>query len=65
MGPPPPSPPELSSEIASPIFETQKLLATDADGQSKRLSRLNRQDFQMRVEEFVGLLLSMPQWNFQ
>ncbi|UCF17186.1 MAG: DUF1800 family protein, partial [Phycisphaerales bacterium] len=40
-------------------------LATNSDGVPTRLSRLNPQDFKDRVEEFVGLLLSMPQWNFQ
>lgn len=40
-------------------------LTTDANGAPLRLNRLNPQDFKDRVEEFVGLLLSMPQWNFQ
>jgi len=30
-----------------------------------RLDRMDPEDFKDRVEEFVGLLLSMPQWNFQ
>ncbi|TKJ38165.1 MAG: hypothetical protein CEE38_05250 [Planctomycetes bacterium B3_Pla] len=40
-------------------------LATDANGEPRRLNRLNPQDFQRRTQEFAGLLLSMPQWNFQ
>jgi uncharacterized protein (DUF1800 family) len=40
-------------------------LATNSDGASVRLNRMNPQAFKDRIEEFVGLLLSMPQWNFQ
>ncbi|MHC4433755.1 MAG: DUF1800 family protein, partial [Planctomycetota bacterium] len=40
-------------------------LATNSDGVPMRLNRINAQVFRDRVEEFVGLLLSMPQWNFQ
>jgi len=40
-------------------------LTTDSDGVPLQLDRLDPQDFKTRVEEFVGLLLSMPQWNFQ
>ena len=40
-------------------------LARDSDGVPLRLNRLDPQDFKERVEEFVALLLSMPQWNFQ
>jgi len=40
-------------------------LTTNSDGVPMRLNRLNPQAFKDRVEKFVGLLLSMPQWNFQ
>lgn len=40
-------------------------LATDSAGVSMRLDRMKPQEFKDRVEEFVALLLSMPQWNFQ
>ncbi len=40
-------------------------LATNSDGVTLRLDRMDPEDFKDRVEEFVGLLLSMPQWNFQ
>ena len=40
-------------------------LATNSDGVRLRLDRMDPQAFKERVEEFVGLLLSMPQWNFQ
>jgi hypothetical protein len=40
-------------------------LSTNSDGVSLRLNRSAAQDFKPRVEDFVGLLLSMPQWNFQ
>ena len=40
-------------------------LNTNSDGASERLYRMNPQDFKDRVEEFVSLMLSMPQWNFQ
>ncbi len=40
-------------------------LATSPDGVPVRLDRLDPQAFKERVEEFVALLLSMPQWNFQ
>ena len=37
---------------------------TDEDGQSAPLDR-RRTDFEPRVRALVGLVLSMPQWNFQ
>ena len=40
-------------------------LATNSDGVPLQLDRSDPRDFKTRVEEFVGLLLSMPQWNFQ
>ncbi|MHC4169688.1 MAG: DUF1800 family protein, partial [Planctomycetota bacterium] len=40
-------------------------LITNSDGVPLSLDRLNPRDFRNRVEEFVGLTLSMPQWNFQ
>ena len=40
-------------------------LATNSDGISVRLNRAASEVFKVRIEEFVGLLLGMPQWNFQ
>jgi hypothetical protein len=40
-------------------------LTTDADGEAKPLERADGEDFQRRVEELVGLALSLPQWHFQ
>jgi Protein of unknown function (DUF1800) len=40
-------------------------LTTDADGEPKALEREDTEDFQRRIEELVGLMLSLPQWNFQ
>jgi len=40
-------------------------LATNSDGISVRLNRAASEVFKVRIEEFVSLLLSMPQWNFQ
>jgi hypothetical protein len=40
-------------------------LTTDTSGAPKPLERSKPQEFQQRIQEFVGLLLSMPQWHFQ
>lgn len=40
-------------------------LTTNFDGVDEPLDRTKRQDFQQRLQQFVSLLLSMPQWNFQ
>ncbi|MHC4520409.1 MAG: DUF1800 family protein, partial [Planctomycetota bacterium] len=42
-----------------------RCLTTDADGEAKPLERADGEDFQRRVEELVGLALSLPQWHFQ
>ena len=42
-----------------------KYLTTDEDGQPKALERADEEDFQSRIEGLVGLMLSLPQWNFQ
>jgi hypothetical protein len=40
-------------------------LTTDEGGQPRALERADEEDFRHRVEELVGLMLSLPQWNFQ
>lgn len=40
-------------------------LTTDGNGESEALERADAEDFQRRIEELVGLMLSLPQWNFQ
>jgi len=40
-------------------------LITNLDGMPEPLDRARPQDFQERIQGFVSLLLSMPQWNFQ
>ena len=40
-------------------------LITNVNGMPEPLDRSKPEDFRQRIEEFVSLLLSMPQWNFQ
>jgi uncharacterized protein DUF1800 len=40
-------------------------LTTDEDGNPSPLDRANTEDYQRRVQELVGLILSLPQWHFQ
>jgi hypothetical protein len=40
-------------------------LITNLNGMPEPLDRSKPQDFKERIEGFVGLLLSIPQWNFQ
>lgn len=40
-------------------------LETNSQGVPQQLNRASPQAFTERVEEFIALLLSMPQWNFQ
>ncbi len=40
-------------------------LTTDEDGNPTPLDRTNAEDYQRRVQEIVGLILSLPQWHFQ
>ncbi|MBN2316629.1 MAG: DUF1800 family protein [Sedimentisphaerales bacterium] len=40
-------------------------LITNLNGMPQPLDRSKPQEFQERIQQFVGLLLSMPQWNFQ
>jgi uncharacterized protein (DUF1800 family) len=40
-------------------------LTTDANGAPRALNRANTTDFRTRVQEFFGLVLSLPEWHFQ
>ena len=40
-------------------------LITNINGMPQPLDRAKPQEFQERIQQFVSLLLSMPQWNFQ
>ena len=40
-------------------------LATDENGAPKALDPADEEDFQRRVRELVGLMLSLPQWHYQ
>jgi uncharacterized protein (DUF1800 family) len=40
-------------------------LTTNLDGTPELLDRSRSQEFRERIQQFVSLLLSMPQWNFQ
>ncbi len=40
-------------------------LTTDETGQPEPLNHRDVSEFQMRVEELLGLMLSLPQWHFQ
>ncbi len=40
-------------------------LTTSSEGAPQQLDRAAPQAFTNRIEDFVGLLLSMPQWNYQ
>jgi len=40
-------------------------LITNLDGMPEPLDRARPEDFQERIQGFVGLLLGMPQWHFQ
>jgi hypothetical protein len=40
-------------------------LTTDTDGTARPLDRSRPQEFERRMQDFVSLLLSMPQWHFQ
>ena len=40
-------------------------LITNLNGMPQPLDRSKPEEFQQRIQQFVGLLLSMPQWNFQ
>ena len=40
-------------------------LITNLNGMPQPLDRSKPQEFQERIQQFVSLLLSMPQWNFQ
>ncbi|HVR72898.1 MAG TPA: DUF1800 family protein, partial [Planctomycetota bacterium] len=42
-----------------------EFLSTDNNYNARPLTRANTTDFQRRVQEFVGFLLSLPQWSFQ
>jgi uncharacterized protein (DUF1800 family) len=51
----------LSSANRSLLLE---FLNTDYNGNALPFNR-SRSDFRMRVQELIGLMLSMPQWQFQ
>jgi len=40
-------------------------LTTDENGEPEPLDRADSAEFQRRVQELVGLILSLPQWHFQ
>jgi uncharacterized protein (DUF1800 family) len=40
-------------------------LTTDENGEPKPLDPVDTEDFQRRVRELVGLMLSLPQWHYQ
>jgi hypothetical protein len=40
-------------------------LITNVNGMPEPLDRSKPEDFRERIQQFVSLLLSMPQWNFQ
>jgi hypothetical protein len=40
-------------------------LTTDVSGAPSRLNRLQASDFRQRIEGFMALMFSLPQWNFQ
>ncbi len=40
-------------------------LTTNLDGEPEPLDGSRPEDFRERIQQFVSLLLSMPQWNFQ
>ncbi|MBI4604068.1 MAG: DUF1800 family protein [Planctomycetes bacterium] len=42
-----------------------EFLTTDQNGNPKTLLRSNTSDFQARTRDFLELLLSMPEWDFQ
>jgi uncharacterized protein (DUF1800 family) len=42
-----------------------EFLTTNASYQPAALNRASATDFETRVEEFLGLMLSLPQWHFQ
>jgi hypothetical protein len=52
----------LSPEDEARLIE---FLTTDANYAPKTLLRSNTTDFRTRVQELLGLMLSMPQWQFQ
>ena len=52
----------LSPEDEARLLE---FLTTDANYAPKTLLRSNTTDFRTRVQELLGLMLSMPQWQFQ
>jgi len=40
-------------------------LTTDENGNPSPLDRANTEDYQRRVQELAGLILSLPRWHFQ